>query len=89
MTDAIPDEILREAMLVAVDMEIHAALSTTTRAKAEVIAKALMARDKRTAEIARGHPGIHYIEGRFHKWRLATQYEIAQAILTYEASNAK
>lgn len=47
LTDAIPDEIMREATLVAVDMEIHAALSTTTRAKAEVIAKALMARDKR------------------------------------------
>ena len=47
MSDAIPDEIMREATLVAVDMEIHAALSTTTRAKAEVIARALMARDKR------------------------------------------
>ena len=50
VTDAIPDEIMREATLVAVDMEIHAALSTTTRAKAEVIAKALMAR-KRDAQM--------------------------------------
>lgn len=53
MTDTIPDELMREATLVAVDMEIHAALSTTTRAKAEVIARALMARDKRAEALVR------------------------------------
>jgi len=75
MSDATPDEIMREAMLVAVDMEIHAALSTTTRAKAEVIAKALMARDKRAAEIVRNTD--HNAD------------DAAKAILTYEASDAK
>ena len=76
VTDAIPDEIMREATLVAVDMEIHAALSTTTRAKAEVIARALMAR-KRDAQMTdallTAEARVRELEQKLERARLALE----------------
>ncbi len=91
LTDAIPDEIMREARnLYNTLWGVGAAVSENEQNEnVAIIAHVLKARDKRAAEIAWLHPGIEYVEGNFRKWRLATKYDIANAILTYEASNAK
>lgn len=41
--DDIPQDVWDKAMAVAAEMEVHAALSTTTAAKGQVIARAIMA----------------------------------------------
>jgi hypothetical protein len=44
---SVPNDIIKAAMIVAVEMEVHGALGATTRAKGEMIAAAIAAERER------------------------------------------
>lgn len=80
---AFPEEIMQAAESIAAD--IPSRVRPLNREFAAIaIARALMARDKRAAEIARKHPGVNYQSVGWVKWRLPSGQDIATAILTYD-----
>lgn len=100
MTDAIPDDIMREARnLYNTLWGVGAVISENEQNEnVAIIAHALTARDKRAAEIARMEASLcrdrsnatdDLNKCNFWGGCCDTAGIIAQAILTYEASNAK
>lgn len=97
MADQIPEEIMREALAVAGHVYDPTSSKGAHDYVTSLVARALMARDKRAAEIARQeidtyHGGVSAIDVRFSitrgpRWRDGAA--IATAILTYEGSPAK